>query len=128
MSEDKKKREGKAKPYRILNLYERFNRGEVRSKQYLSTIYEVDDRTIKRDIDELIYYLESDEENSKTIVYNKNKKGYEMINRTGFKFADRDIFALSKIILESRAFSNQEMDRIINILNYQCEDNELNRY
>ncbi len=127
MSEDKKKREGKAKPYRILNLYERFNRGEVRSKQYLSTIYEVDDKTIQRDIDELRYYLESDEENPKTIVYNKNKKGYEMINRTGFKFADRDVFALSKIILESRAFSNQEMDRIMNILNYQCEDNELLR-
>jgi len=51
-----------------------------------------------------------------------------MISHTGFKFADRDIFALPKIILESRAFSNQEMDRIINILNYQCEDNELNRY
>ena len=127
MRDDKKKREGKAKPYRILNLYERFNRGEVRSKEYLATIYEVDDKTIQRDIDELRYYLESDEENPKTIVYNKNKKGYEMINRAGFEFADRDIFALSKIILESRAFSDQEMDRILKILNYQCQDNDLLR-
>jgi len=47
-----------------------------------------------------------------------------MNNCTGFKFADRDVFTLSKIILESRTFSNQEMDRIMNILNYQCEDDE----
>lgn len=127
MNEDDKKRESKSKPYRMLNLYERFNRGEVRSKKFLATIYEVDEKTIQRDIDELRYYLESDEENPKTIVYNKKKKGYEMINRTGFKFSDRDIFALSKIILESRAFSNQEMDRIMDILNYQCQDNKMLR-
>lgn len=45
-----------------------------------------------------------------------------MINTAGFKFADKDIFALSKIILESRAFSKQEMDRILDILRYQCDD------
>ncbi|MEW9992390.1 hypothetical protein [Clostridium butyricum] len=77
MNEDDKKREGKSKSYRMLNLYERFNRGEVKSKKFLVTIYEVDEKTIQRDIDELRYYLESDEENPKTIVYNKNKKGYE---------------------------------------------------
>jgi len=39
-----------------------------------------------------------------------------LIKCKGFKFADKDIFALSKIILESRAFSDQEMDRILNLL------------
>ncbi|WP_234123963.1 helix-turn-helix transcriptional regulator [Clostridium hydrogenum] len=50
-----------------------------------------------------------------------------MINPQGFKFSDKDIFALSKIILESRAFSNNELNKILAILNSQCEDNELLR-
>jgi len=50
MSEDKEKREGKSKTYRMLNLYERLNKGEIRSKQNLSTLYEVDEKTIQRDM------------------------------------------------------------------------------
>ncbi|RMD02328.1 WYL domain-containing protein [Clostridium autoethanogenum] len=125
MKEYERKKEGKSKTYRMLNLYERLNKGEVRSKKYLSTIYEVNEKTIQRDIKELKNYLENDEKNLRTIVYNKNKKGYEMINSKGFKFSDKDIFVLYKIILESRAFSNKEMDRILDILNSQCEDNDL---
>jgi len=127
MSEDKEKREGKSKTYRMLNLYERFNKGEVKSKQSLAILYEVDEKTIQRDIKELKGYLEKDEKDPATIIYNKIKKGYEMINRTGFKFADKDIFTLSKIILESRAFTKKEMDRIMKILDSQCEDNEVLR-
>lgn len=125
MDEYKEKKEGKSKTYRMLNIYEKLNKGEVRSKQSLSRIYEVDEKTIQRDVKELKSYLEKDENDTRTIIYNKNKKGYQMINSKGFKFADKDIFALCKIILESRAFSNQEMDRILDILNSQCEDSEL---
>ncbi|MFT8341800.1 MAG: WYL domain-containing protein [Clostridium beijerinckii] len=130
MDEQKDKKngiKGESKTYRMLNLYERLNKGEVKGKQSLSELYDVDEKTIQRDIKELKSYLESDEKNPGTIIYNKIKKGYEMINRKGFKFADKDIFALSKIILESRAFTKNEMDRIIDILNYQCEDNDVLR-
>ena len=124
MNENEVKRDPKSKSYRMLNLYEKFNKGEVVTKKDLSEEYEVDYKTIQRDIEELRLYLEGDKKDIRTIVYNKDKKGYEMINGGGFKFADKDIFALSKIILESRAFSDQEMKRILNILNCQCEDNK----
>lgn len=106
-------------------MYERLNRGEVKDKKFFVEKYEVDKKTIQRDIDELREYLEEDEKNKRTIVYNKEIKGYEMINRAGFKFADKDIYALSKIILESRSFTKDEMNRILDILNCQCEDNSL---
>lgn len=119
------KKDRKAKVYRILDMYERLNRGEVKDKKFFVEKYEVDKKTIQRDIDELREYLEEDEKNKRTIVYNKEAKGYEMINRAGFKFADKDIYALSKIILESRSFTKDEMNRILDILNCQCEDNSL---
>ena len=50
-----------------------------------------------------------------------------MINPTGFKFSDKDIYALSKIILESRAFSKTEMNRVLDILISQCEDDGIIR-
>ncbi|SFC99801.1 helix-turn-helix transcriptional regulator [Clostridium uliginosum] len=118
-------KEGDSKTYRMLNLYERLNKGDSKSKKDLSELYSVDEKTIQRDIKELKNYLEEDKKKPRTIIYNKNTKKYEMINCEGFKFADKDIFTLSKIILESRAFSKQEMDRILNILNSQCEDNGL---
>ncbi|MCS6131873.1 WYL domain-containing protein [Clostridium botulinum] len=115
----------KSKVYRILDMYERLNRGEVKNKQFFVEKYEVDKKTIQRDINELRSYLEKDTKNKKSIIYNNDIKCYEMINISGFKFADKDIYALSKIILESRAFSKQEMDRVLDILNSQCEDNSL---
>lgn len=111
-----------SKTFRILDMYERFNKGEHRKKQFFAEKYSVDEKTVQRDINELKSYLEKDEKNKRTIIYNRLEKKYEMINTTGFKFADKDILALSKIILESRAFSKHEMDRILDILRYQSDD------
>lgn len=119
------KKEGKPKISRILDLYERLNKGEIIDKERLAIYNEVDEKTIQRDINDLNnYYLQSDPKASRAIIYNRKLKGYQMINKAGFKFADKDIFALSKIILESRAFSKQEMNRILDILNSNCEDND----
>ncbi|MDO5516049.1 MAG: WYL domain-containing protein [Clostridium sp.] len=114
----------KAKIFRILEMYERFNKGEKRNKKFFAEKYNVDEKTIQRDINDLKSYIEKDENNKRTIIYNRLEKKYEMINRTGFKFADKDIYALSKIILESRAFSKQEMNRVLEILNCQGDDNQ----
>lgn len=127
MNADNAKMGNESKVYRVLNLYEKLSKGEVRSKKSLSILYGVNEKTIQRDIRDLNGYLDGDDRKSRIVKYNKSKKGYEMINTSGFKFSDKDIFALSKIILESRAFSNEEMDKILAILNSQCEDNDLFR-
>lgn len=118
-----KEQEKWSKAYRILDMYERFNKGEHRDKNFFVERYGVEPKTIQRDIDELKIFLEKDEKNKRTISYDRSEKKYRMLNIAGCKFADKDIFALSKIILESRAFSKQEMDRILDILNFQADDN-----
>lgn len=124
------KKQEKSKIYRILALYERLNNCEVKNKWNFAEKYEVNEKLIQRDINELKSYLEQEEKKKRTIVNSGSKKGYEMINKAGFKFVDRNIFELSKIILESRAFLKQEMDRILDILklvlihqqnNYACK-------
>lgn len=122
------KRDGKSKFYRILNLYERFNKGELINKKSEAERYDVDNRTIQRDIDELRIYLGEDVNNPKDIIYDRRKKAYRISNKDGFKFDDRDIFVLSKILLESRAFSKDEMNRMLDILICLCDDeNNINK-
>lgn len=120
-------KDGKDKIYRLLDMYERFNSGEHIRKDFLKGIYKVDERTIRRDIYSLNkYFSENDKKkNAREIIKNEYTNEYEMINRAGFKFADKEIFALSKIILESRAFSKQDMNRILDILNSQAENNKV---
>lgn len=127
MNADDAKKGNESKVCRVLNLYERLSKGEVRSKKSLAILYGVNEKTIQRDIKDINRYLYGDNRESSIVKYNKSKKGYEMIKPRGFKFSDKDIFALSKIILESRAFSNEEMNKILAILNSQCEDNGLLR-
>lgn len=120
-------KDGKDKIYRLLDMYERFNSGEHIRKDFLKGLYKVDERTIRRDIYSLNkYFSENDKKkNAREIIKNEYTNEYEMINRAGFKFADKEIFALSKIILESRAFSKQDMNRILDILNSQAENNKV---
>lgn len=110
------------KVYRVLNLYERLNKGEVINKKLEADNYNVDLKTIQRDIDELRDYLSLDTKNGKEIIYDKKKRGYVVSKKSGFIFADRDIYALSKILIESRAFTKEEMRRMLDILTSLCED------
>lgn len=114
--------EGRNKIYRILNLYERFNKGELINKKSEAEKYNVDARTIQRDIDELRIFFSEDINNQKDIIYDRKKKAYRISNKEGFKFHDKDVFVLSKILLESRAFSKKEMDRMLDILICSCND------
>lgn len=110
------------KVYRVLNLYERLNKGEVINKKLEADNYNVDSKTIQRDIDELRDYLSLDIKSGKEIIYDKKKKGYVVSKKSGFTFADGDIYALSKILIESRAFTKEEMRRMLEILTSLCED------
>lgn len=120
------KSDGKDKIFRILNMYEKFNKGESLDKSFMAEeLYNVNERTIRRDIEELNEYFENNDKSKyiREIIKDKKTNRYEMINKSGFKFNDKDVYALSKIILESRAFSKKDMERILNILIYQCDDN-----
>lgn len=114
----------KDKVKRILSLYERFNKGEIIIKDKEASRFNVDCKTIQRDIDELRFYFDECNLLEKSIVYDRKIKGYKISKKQGFEFADRDIYVLSKILLESRAFNKEEMNRILAILNSLSEDKE----
>ena len=66
------------KAYRILDMYERFNKGEHRDKKFFIERYGVEPKTVQRDIDELKIFLEKDQKNKRTISYDRSEKKYKM--------------------------------------------------
>lgn len=117
---------GERKLYRVLDIYERFSRGDVISKEKLAQIYDVNEKSIQRDIADLNkHFSYNDTDIKRKIEYKQQKSGYQMINRNSFKFTNSDVFAVAKIILESRAFSNNEMNRILDLLMCQVNDKDV---
>ena len=114
----------KDKVTRILNIYERLNKGEIIVKSKEAKKFNVDVKTIQRDIDELRFYFDETNLGNKSIEYDRKIKGYKISSKLGYEFGDRDIFVLSKILLESRAFAKEEMNRILNILKAFGEDKD----
>ena len=87
------------------------------SKKKISYEYGVDLRTVQRYIKELNDFFEEHDKNNnehiRRIEYNSKKSVYELVNRNSeSSLSDGDILAICKIILESRAFSKSEMERI----------------
>ncbi len=120
----------KNKIYRIIELYQRFNNGEVMSKKKISYEYGVDLRTVQRYIKELNDFFEEHDKNKnepiRKIKYNPQRSVYELVNRNSeSNLSDGDILAICKIILESRAFSKSEMERIINTLTAKFNNDKL---
>ena len=96
---------------RLLDMYERLSHGEVISKKELAEIYGVTVKTIQRDIDELRAYLaeKSLQGDRGTIEYSPAKKGYRLIRSTYEHLNHKEILALAKILLESRALEPGEL-------------------
>ena len=104
-----------SKTLRMLNIYERLNKGETLSKDRLSLEYNVNEKTIQRDIEDLRCYIQEKhyEEKDSTIKYDRELKGYKLIKFQREWLTNEEIMAVCKIILESRAFCKDELDLII---------------
>ncbi|MFQ7000020.1 MAG: helix-turn-helix transcriptional regulator [Clostridium sp.] len=120
----------KTKIYRIIELYQRFNNGEVMSKKKISYEYGVDLRTVQRYIKDLNDFFEEHDKDKnepvRKIKYNSQRSVYELINRNSeSNLSDGDMLAICKILFESRAFSKSEMERIINTLTAKYNNDKL---
>jgi predicted DNA-binding transcriptional regulator YafY len=93
----------------------------VINKKEAAERYEVDERTIQRDIADLKIYLEKDF-SQREIIYDRQQRGYVIKQRGEISFSDSDIFSVCKILLDSRAFSKIDMNRILDTLVMQCDD------
>lgn len=116
--------ERRAKNHRILELYERLRSGKVVQRDAVANEFGVTGRSIERDIKDIRMFLderrgEGDGE-ERTIVYDADKSGYRIIGNEQAKLSNGEILAVSKILLESRAFTKAEIDKILKILVDDC--------
>ena len=114
------------KGFRLLNIYELLNKGELISKSELAKRYCVTEKTIQRDIDDLRAYLADTHftEGEVSIRYDKSRFGYSLVRMEREWFTNEEVLALCKILLESRAFSKDELDILIAKLMMQVAPND----
>lgn len=114
------------KGFRLLNIYERLNKGEVVCKEELARDFGVSLKTIQRDIDDLRAYLTEAHftEIEATIKYDKAKNGYYLVRLEREWFINEEVLALAKILLESRAFRKDELSELMKKLLMQTSDKD----
>lgn len=112
-----------AKNNRILDMYIRLNEGKLLSKSEEAVKYGVNERSIQRDIDDIRAYLEertAAKGDGRRIVYDREKRGYVMAGAEDSFMSNSEILAVSKILLESRAFTKKEIGQLLNKLIQGC--------
>lgn len=104
---------------RVLLLYTKLIDGEIINKKHEAEYFGVNERTIQRDIDDLRMFFENravEGEQYKELVYSRELGGYILTNKNAASLSNSEVLAVCKILLESRAFTKDEMTPIINKL------------
>ena len=113
----------RSKHYRTMDLFARLCEGKVINKAEEAATNNVDERSIQRDIDDIRAFL--DERSLKygdrrKIVYDRTEGGYIMVGEEASLMSNSEILAVSKILLESRAFTKKEVGTILDKLIAGC--------
>lgn len=100
---------------RMLDIFERLNKGERISKRDLTVYYGVGEKTIQRDIEDIRNYLAEKHgyEPDATIKYNRGQNCYYLVRFEREWLSNQEVLAICKILLESRAFAKEEMNRLL---------------
>lgn len=112
-----------SKNYRTIDLYVRFCEGKIINKSEEACRFGVDDRSIQRDIDDIRAFLDERSISSKdtrAIEYDRTQKGFIMTGAEPSMMTNSEILAVSKILLESRAFTKRELNTILDKLVEGC--------
>jgi len=108
---------------RVLRIYSKLLNGEVINKADEAEYYGVAQRSIQRDIEDLrCFFADNADEGGihKELVYSKELNGYYLVSHDMAELSNSEIFAVCKILLESRAFTEKEMMSIIHKLMSCC--------
>lgn len=119
--------DSKDKSRRVLDIYANLIDGKTIYKRELAQKYGVNERTIQRDFDEVRSFL--DQKGLETgitneLIYDRASNGYRLEHSNSMKLENGEILAISKILLDSRAFTKKEMSSIIHRLVDCCVPKE----
>lgn len=111
------------KTYRLLDTYTRLQNGDVINKRETAQHLGVTERSIQRDIEDIREFLndrmvENGVKND--VVYDHHKRGYYMEKSESAKLSNEEILAICKILLDSRAFTKEEMTAMLDKLLMCC--------
>ena len=107
---------------RLLYIYTQLMNGYTINKQELSKQFDVNQRSIQRDIDRLRMFLAEPNDDGiiNSIVYDREEKGFRLEKIYQIRFSNSEILAICKILLDSRAFSKAEMSSLLERLINGC--------
>lgn len=97
---------------RVLQLYAKLSDGYVINKSEEAQNYGVNERSIQRDIDDIRCFLDADSERTgiiNSVIYDRTEKGYRLETLYKIRLTNSEVLALCKILLDSRAFTKEEM-------------------
>ena len=113
----------KFKHSRVLTIYKKLLDGEIINKSEEAQSFCVNEHSIQRDIDDLRCFLSdnvAEGDINQELVYSKELNGYHLVMHDSSVMSNSEIFAVCKILLESRAFTRKEMTAVINKLIIGC--------
>lgn len=108
---------------RILGIYAKLMNGAIVNKAEEALHYNVNERSIQRDIDDIRNYLDqkgAEDGVLNTVIYDRVLKGYRLEKIYLRKFTNPEILAICKILLDSRAFTKKEMEGMLEKLLDSC--------
>lgn len=115
--------EKKKKNFRVIDIYVRLCEGKVINKTSEAHIFGVDERSIQRDLDDIRDFLDERSislGDGRKVIYDRKKKGFIMDGGKPSMMTNSEILAVSKILLESRAFTRHELNTILDKLIEGC--------
>lgn len=115
---------------RILSLYRRLQAGEIIYKSKEAARYNVDSRSIQRDIEDLRNFIANETNEGQCanqIVYDRSKKGYCMEKCNLENLTENEALAVGKILLESRSMVKGELFPILDKLVNSCNKDDRKR-
>jgi len=118
---------GADKSSRLLKIYSKLVKGYIVNKREEADNFNVDERTIQRDIASIKDYMGSDMTSNgiiNSIVYDKEAGGYRMESSYQGTLSNSETLAVCKILLDSRAFPKDEMQAILDKLISCCVPKE----
>ena len=108
------------KAERVISMYNRLLAGEVLIKAEEAKRFRVNEKSIQRDIEDMRAHFAGNTESSKSLIYDRSKKGYVLIQRNPDTLTNSEILTVCKILLESRSLMKEEMIPVIDKLVRIC--------
>ena len=115
---------------RLLFMHSRLIEGKVLYKEEEAERFGCSLRSIQRDIDDLRSFFHNQSEDGKQVqelIYDRKIKGYRLVPPVRNVLQNDEVFAVLKILLESRAFTKKELYPILDKLVDCCVPKEKQR-